>query len=221
MSLTRKILTAAAPLALLGVAACTTPFSANVSRFQQLPAPQGQTFRVVAGDPKLEGGLEFSQYASLVADRLEQVGYVEAAPGARADLRVSLDYGVDNGREKIRSSPGFGYAPGWFGPGWGWGWHRPYRWSRFGYIYGWHDPFLWGPGYTDIDSYTVYTSELDMTIERASDGQRLFEGSAEAVSRTNNLTYLVPNLVDAMFTGFPGNSGETVRITVRQEEARR
>jgi hypothetical protein len=24
----------------------------------------------------------------------------------------------------------------------------------------------------------------------------------------------VPNLIEAMFTGFPGNSGETVKITV-------
>lgn len=219
MSIARKLFSAAAPLALLAVGACAAPFSANVSRFQQLPAPQGQTFRVVASDPKLEGGLEFSQYASLVADRLEQVGYVAAPVGTPADLRVTLDYDVDNGRERVRSSPGFGYAGyGRFSP---WGWHYPYGWSRAGYIYGWHDPFLWGPGYTDIESYTVYTSELDMKIERAADGQRLFEGSAEAVSRTNKLTYLVPNLVDAMFTGFPGNTGETVRITVRPEDERR
>jgi len=28
----------------------------------------------------------------------------------------------------------------------------------------------------------------------------------------------VPNLVDAMFTGFPGNSGETVRISIKPED---
>jgi hypothetical protein len=32
---------------------------------------------------------------------------------------------------------------------------------------------------------------------------------------------LVPNLVEAMFTGFPGNSGETVRITVDEERRTR
>jgi hypothetical protein len=31
----------------------------------------------------------------------------------------------------------------------------------------------------------------------------------------------VPNLIEAMFTGFPGNSGETVRITVMPERERR
>ena len=44
--------------------------------------------------------------------------------------------------------------------------------------------------------------------------ERVFEGKAQAQSLNDNLTYLVPNLVEAMFTGFPGNSGETVKITV-------
>ena len=34
------------------------------------------------------------------------------------------------------------------------------------------------------------------------------------------LGYLVPNLVEAMFTDFPGNSGETVRISVAPEKKR-
>ena len=43
---------------------------------------------------------------------------------------------------------------------------------------------------------------------------RLFEGRAEAQSRDNDLTQIVPNLIEAMFTNFPGNSGEKVQITV-------
>ena len=61
----------------------------------------------------------------------------------------------------------------------------------------------------DVYSYTVYTSGIDMKIDDARSGQRLFEGKAQAVSTSNRLQYLVPNLVEAMFTGFPGNSGET------------
>ena len=67
-------------------------------------------------------------------------------------------------------------------------------------------------------SFTVYTTELDMKINRSVDGERLFEGTAEAMSRSKNLTYLVPNLVEAMFTNFPGNSGERVRISVAPEK---
>jgi hypothetical protein len=48
----------------------------------------------------------------------------------------------------------------------------------------------------------------------------VFEGTARARSRTDELSVLVPNLIEAMFTGFPGNSGETVKITVAPERRR-
>ncbi|MEL7446098.1 MAG: DUF4136 domain-containing protein [Pseudomonadota bacterium] len=200
---------ATASLLLLGLAACATPFKADVSRFQsQLPAPQGETFAVVAEDPKLAGGLEFALYADLVEAELEKVGYTEAAP-ENATLLVRFDYGVDNGREKVRTT-GAGFHDPYF---------SPFRRSAFafrrGYAFGFYDPWLGGP---EVRSYTVYTSGIDMKIDRASTGERLFEGKAQAVSRSNRLQHLVPNLVDAMFTDFPGNSGEDVRITIKPEE---
>lgn len=204
MSLSRKFLTAAAPVAILALSACATPFKADVARFQQMPPPQGQTFTIRAADPRNEGGIEFGQYASLVGQRLAAQGYQPASNPKAASLVVLLDYGVDNGREKIVTRPGFGFG----GPYWGrWGWRSSFAW-------GWHDPF-WDPwGYPDVSSYTYYTSFLDMTINRAGDGQRLFEGKARARSTQDSLPALVPNLVEAMFTNFPGRSGEEVRITI-------
>ncbi|MCJ8157451.1 DUF4136 domain-containing protein [Sphingomonas sp. LaA6.9] len=213
MSIQRKIMLAIAPVALIALGGCTTNFKADVSRFQAMPVPEGQTFSIVALDPEMNGGLEFSQYASLVSAHLAQAGYRPADAGSDPTLVVKLDYGVDKGREKIRSYPSYGYGAGWYGnPGY-WGPYR--RWGRYGYVPGFYDPFMYGGfGYNDIESYTVYTSGISMMIERKADGQRVFEGKAQAVSSTNKLTYLVPNLIEAMFTGFPGNSGETVKITV-------
>ncbi|WP_234036117.1 DUF4136 domain-containing protein [Porphyrobacter sp. YT40] len=200
----------ALPLALaLGLSACATPFKADVSRFAvPLPAPQGQTFAVVPEDPKLAGGLEFATYANAVAAEMQQLGYTRAASPETADMLVRFDYDVDNGRERVRSTPGVGGAFSPWGRWGGWG-------GGFGaWGYGFNDPFFGGP---DVRSYTVYTSEVDLKIDRRADGQRLFEGKAEAVSRSNRLPRLVPNLVDALFTDFPGNSGETVRITIRDD----
>ena len=213
--------------AALALAGCATPFKADVARFQtQLPAPQGQSFVVEANNPALAGGIEFSQYANLVAGELTRYGYRPAARGENADLVVRMDYGVDKGRERVVSSLGFGDP--WYGGygGYGRGFYRPVIVSGRGgrrYVYGYRDPFLWGgfgPGWggTDVSSYTVYTSGLNLQINRAADGSRLFEGHAEAQSRDNNLQTIVPNLVEAMFTGFPGNSGERVRITVAPPE---
>ena len=221
MKVSTRFIALAAPVALLALGACATPFRADVSRFQALPAPQGQSFVVQAEDPDLQGGLEFSHYARLVSDRLVQHGYQPAASADQATLVVTLDYGVDNGRERIVSRPSFGfndYYGGFYRPWYGrWG-----RYGRAGFIHGFHDPFLFGGfGYPEIDSYTIYTSDLDMEIKRASDGQNVFEGTAKAISRDDDLTELVPNLIEAMFTGFPGNSGEEVRITVTPPEERR
>lgn len=208
-------LIAAPALALVALSGCTTGFKANVARFQQLPAPAGQSYTVVADDPRLAGGLEFAHYADLVGQRLAQTGYVAASDPARADLIVRVAYDVDNGREKVRSTGfGSGYGSAWgpWGGGFGGRWGRPWG-------YGFYDPWLFGGGgFNDVSSYTVYTSDLSLKIDRAADNRRLFEGKASAQSLSNKLTYLVPNLIDVMFTNFPGKSGEDVKVTLPPEK---
>lgn len=221
MTITRKFFALAAPLALLAATACTTPFRADVARFQQMPAPQGQSFYIQSADSEKAAGLEFATYANLVAQELGEYGYARAPSAQDASLVVTMDYGVDNGRERVVTSPGFGYSRfgysrfgygPYYSPFYGRGFHSPF-------YYGWYDPFFdSGFGYSDISSYTLYTSELTLQIDRTADGKPVFEGRARARSRNDNLTELVPNLIDAMFTGFPGNSGEEVRITVMPPE---
>jgi hypothetical protein len=271
MSTSKTLLKLVAPAALLALGACATGLPTQVSRFQAMPAPQGQSFVIQSADP-MDSGLQFSQYAGLVRQHMIAQGYREAPSAQAASLIVSLDYGVDGGEEKVVSRPGafsrYGYDS--FGGYGGYGgyrgigdprfrdprfsdprfrdpffsdpfysrrygrdpslfdrdpFYRPY-YSRYGYGYGarsrspfymgWEDPYWYSPygyGYEDLQSYTVYTSHLDMKIRRP-DGQPVFEGTAKARSRTGELQTLVPNLVEAMFTNFPGRSGETVRITV-------
>lgn len=210
---TRRAALFAVPALALALSACATPFKADVARFQALPAPQGQSFVVTASDPRLQGGLEFAQYAGLVTRQMAGLGYVPANDPSRADMVVSFSYDVDNGREKVVSDGFGGGLWGGFRPGWG-----TFAGGRRAFGYGFYDPFIFGPGWTnDVSSYTVYTSELELKIDRVADNSRLFEGKAEAQSRSKNLQYLVPNLVEAIFTDFPGRSGETVQISIAPE----
>lgn len=218
MSLVRSLsfARAAAPLAALGLlAACATPFEARVSRFQALPAPQGQSFTIESADPGKAGGLEFATYAGLVTQRLEGLGFQRAADPTAATLRVRLDYGAGPGRERVETRPGF-YGPGpFFGGGFGFGrgFYHPY-WGGF------YDPFFGGPGWgNEVYSVTQYPAFVSMRISRAADNVSLFEGRAESVARTSDLTRLVPNLVNALFTNFPGNNGEVVRVRVPEPQA--
>jgi hypothetical protein len=234
--LIRFVTIALAGALLTTLAACAENFDANVTRFQsQLPAPQGQSFAIVSDDPATAGGLEFAQYAKAVSAQLAKQGYSEAPSAGAASLIVHFSYGVDKGHEvrdqsrQFRDpyfSPWYGYQPYGFGGYYG----APYSggYYRGGYGGGYGRGFaphgLWGYGWYDPwfdrqdDNYILFNSGISLMIENRSDGKHLFEGKANAVSLSNRLTYLVPNLVEALFTGFPGNSGETVRISVAPEK---
>lgn len=222
-----KQLAAAALLGIsaLGLSACATGLRTEVSRYQAMPPPQGQSFFIVAAEPASAGGLEFSRYAGQVVQAMQAQGYAQATSLEAATMVVTLDYGVDEGQQHVERDPfarGYGYDPFWgggFHPYWGGFYGRPY-YSRFGYwgprspfYFGWDDPFWYGP-YQDVRVYTEYRSFLDLNIRRKADNAQLFEGHAMARSTNDNLGVLVPNLIEAMFTRFPGMSGETIRITV-------
>jgi len=216
--MTKFAAAALAGLSVLSLSACATGTPAQVSRYQAMPAPQGQSFFIVAANPAMQGTLEFNHFASLVAQAMQAQGYVPASAPQQASMLVRMAYGVDRGRTEYVQDPIA--DPYWGRPYYSpWGYYGP----RSPFYYGWNDPFAWGYGsrwglpgpFNDyVTPVTVFQSFLDLDIRRPSDNAQLFGGHAQARSETNNLGTLVPNLVTAMFTGFPGRSGETVRIIV-------
>ena len=164
-------------VAALGLSACEQSINTTVSRYQAMPAPQGQTFFVVpAGGLANNGGLEFQRFAGIVAQQLQARGYSPATNAQSANMIVQFGYGIDHG--------------------------------QMVYV---DDPFWYGGG---INSYVEYHSQIDLHIRAAGTNAPLFDGRAQARSDTNRLDIVVPSLVDAMFTNFPGQNGETVKITI-------
>lgn len=230
----RKLAAAALIGAAIAVSGCATGLKTNVTRYSAMPVPQGQSFYVVPGQG-VQSGLEFNRYASIVAQQLAAKGYRQAPSTAAADMLVRLSYGVDEGTTEYSVDPfarsyySDPFYRGYYDPFYGGYFGRPY-WSRFGYYgryrspfyFGWDDPFWYRSPYAGYGSrfrdpireYTVYHSELELDIVRRADNAPLFEGDAKARSQTDELGVLVPNLIEAMFTNFPGRNGETVRITV-------
>jgi hypothetical protein len=200
----------------LGLTACATGLNTEVSRYQAMPAPQGQTFVVVPlGKMATNGGLEFQRYAGIVTQQLQARGYQPAASAQGANMVVQLGYSLDRGQVRVREDPFYGSRFGYGGFG-----YSPFYHSRFGFhrgfgypfYYGWDDPFWYGG--RGIDSWVEYNSQVDLHIRQSGTNQPLFDGRAQARSTTNRLDVLVPNLVEALFTGFPGQNGETVKITI-------
>jgi hypothetical protein len=231
---------AALGLAACGLSACATGLTTQVSRYQPAAIPAGASFYVVPKRGPADAG--FYRYASMVSQQLTAQRFRPAGAPQSADVLVRVDYGVDQGRREIVSDPYYGPGYGWgryggfgsygfgrygrfgyrdpfYDPFWGVYYGRPY-FSRWGggspFYYGWNDPYSYGGG---VREYTVYKSFLDMDIVRRGNNAPLFEGHAKARSQTDQLDKLVPNLITAMFTGFPGKNGETVKITVPPKKA--
>ena len=195
-------------LALGLLSACAQPFEARVQSFQMMPPTQGQTFAVKPATDERKGSLEFSSYAQLVAAELQRLGYRQVAEGQPSDLTVLVDFGAGPGRERLATRPGMG--PAWGGT-WGWygrGWGRPGFWGSF------YDPF-WGPwNQPEVYSFTVYPSFLEVDIHRTADNGPLFQGRAETTTRVNNLPQIMPKLVTALFTDFPGEPSRSKLVRV-------
>lgn len=212
-SLSRALLPLAG-LALL--AGCAPTFEARVARFTVLPAEPSKTFVIEARNPDNAGGLEFATYANLVRQQLIANGFAEAGSPAQATVTVLMDYGIGIPQQQIQTRPGTswngGFYGGWGRPGWGgWGWN-PY-WGGAGWGGGWGGAG-WGGGWgaPEVYSVTRYPATMAMKMVRSADKASLFEGRAETISTSNNLPALMPSLVRAMFTQFPGQSGQTVRV---------
>lgn len=202
---------------------CATSFRSDVTRFHNLAAPQGETVRVVAADAAKANSLEFATYAAQASRALAGVGFQSVDPGnsAAATYTAKLDYAIDMGRQKIVTDNYYG--GGYYGPYYGYGggfggYHRGYG-GGYGRLFydPFYTPFYYG-GYggfyqPQVYSYTIYTRSLTLTIERA-DGTHVFEGRAESVGSNPRLSEVVPYLIQAMFTDFPGMSGRTQRVTV-------
>jgi hypothetical protein len=223
-------------VAAIGLTACATGLNTRVTRYSAAAIAPGQTFFIQPAQG-VAPSLEFNRYGAMVAQQLEARGFRPAVSPQAADMVVRVGYGIDEGTTEYVDDRPMGWGPGYGGfggygpyrfgwrdpfydPFWGSYGRRPFysRWGGGPFYYGWDDPFWYASGspygYGGVREYTVYKSRLDMDIVRKADNAPLFEGHAQARSQTDNSDVLVPDLITAMFTGFPGRNGETVKITV-------
>ena len=187
---------------LLFLAGCASTFEAQVTRFHKLERPAGQTIKIVPQDDRKVGSLEFQTYASMIAPELEKLGYKVVAPTAASDLVARIDYGVADGNTVVRSDPTH--------IGWGYGYYRP--WYGPWYDFGVYD--------RRIDSYIVFPRHLDLQIVRGDlkptdPNWMVYEGHVTSRGRSDKLPDVMPLLIQALFTNFPGESGATNEVDIK------
>jgi len=192
-----KALFCGAMLALAGCAAQTPPVQVTRFHLEQAVAP-GE-IAIEPRDPGLAGSLEFDTYAAAVRDELVRRGFHPAADVAHSEQVASLDIHTlsrEGPPRPPRFSIGIGGASFGRNVGVGGGVNVPVDKPRPGQM--------------------TYATEISVQIKRRSDGTVFWEGRARSQAAGGS-AYAMPSamakrLAEALFTGFPGESGRTITV---------
>jgi hypothetical protein len=200
----KRALARVAILGLAGLAAgCMSPGAVNVrpgaevTRFHLGNNPARGEIAVEPLDPSLRGSFEFSRHAAAVEQQLAGLGWRVVQGGGSE--QVALIRVEQSARETARRGSGLsiGIGGGSYGSGVGVGGGVtvPIGGSRSGQL---------------------VVTELGVRIQRRSDGTAIWEGRAqsEAAGGTPQAQRIqaVDRLARALFQGFPGESGRTIRV---------
>lgn len=189
----------AAALACVGLAGCIAPIGpVEVTRFHapDISALGKGTISVEAAAGNDPASLEWRSYQAAVIRELLRVGYVEAAPGKGAQVALVRlarhTYRPD--RERSPVSVGVGGSTGSYGSGVG-----------------------LGVG-IDLSGAPKEQVETDLGVlikDRASNAS-LWEGRASFTARGGSplaeTALGAAKMAEALFVGFPGEPGETIRV---------
>jgi hypothetical protein len=185
-------------LMLGGLSACaSSSMKSDVTRFHQFPAERASV-AIVAADRAKAGSLEFRQTAQSVSARLAEAGFPPASAEAPHYV-AQIDYflqpvlGDADRDEGPRMSIGVGGGTGGY---------------RSGFGMGVGTSFDLGGGRADQTALRTLT----LVIERRDTGDRIFEGRVQSTGPADNFVNALPLMVDALFEGFPGTSGQTVTV---------
>jgi hypothetical protein len=180
---------------------CVTPVGpTEVRRFHAIEnaaAATSQRIAVVPSERFTGGDLEFRVYAQAVESALAAQGYTIVAASDFPDQLAMVDYSsqsrtVGNGRGPV--SVGVGGGTGGFRTGLGGG---------------------IGLNLGGGSSERVF-ADMRITIEQVADRTRLWEGQASGEAKQGSpeagTRAFAAKLVNAMFTNFPGESGESFEV---------
>ena len=199
------------------LAACTNTITAEVIRSHNLPTPAGETIQVVTSDEARGESLESHLYAEMVGEQLGRLGYRPPVEGEASKLIARLEYGSDEGRAAYS-----GYSPdNYFDDNTHDGYSQDERSHHiYGKLYSGgadeSDYSHYGYGYGNSRGvyYKAYNRRLTLDIVDRESGEVLFEGVVDNLGRERSPDEVMPYLIEAMFTDFPGEPGQTTKVTI-------
>ncbi|HEY0326997.1 MAG TPA: DUF4136 domain-containing protein [Allosphingosinicella sp.] len=170
----------------------------DVTRFHLGSEPARGIISVEPIDASQARSFEFHRFANAVERELTRLGWQVARGNTRSEqvALVRVSQGAREGARRSGFSIGIG-GGGYLGGGFGAG----------------------GGVQVPIGGYRpnmIVGTELAVRLQRRSDGTAMWEGRAQMEARGNtplaNAANAVDRLAPALFQGFPGESGRTIRV---------
>ena len=177
---------------------------AELTVFHELPNDfKPTTIAIVPWHQSQKSSLEFKNYAGILKDRIEKLGFTVIDHSKKPELLLFFDYGDDNGKEMTETYtvPDFGMI-GYTG-------YSLNSWAMYPGL-----PMYGYRGYqTHTNKYTLYTRyiHIDIAKPKSKDKEldKVYEGNLRSKGTCSKLTSTLPYLIDMFFNNFPGKNNET------------
>lgn len=212
--------TTCAVLLSLAMMGCASPrVVSTVTVFHALDEKNLPSFAMFAKKEQ-RGSLEFKAYEKRVIDSIVAKGMKEKTI-FDADAIVFIDYAIDDGKEQISSLPVFGPTGGGVSTTTGsLTGQRPAAFNATTYT-----PPSFGVVGVSTSSDTVFTRRLAVEmidrkiLEKEDRYHKIYEASVVSRGSSDSLPKIIPYMIKALFSEFPGNNGaeKTVEIPMDKQ----
>ena len=207
-------------LAVLVATGCAMPHvkTSNTAFYLDAFVPTG-SISVVSGEVNVNSSLEFSAYKKKFENKLIAVGYKIEHDTNKADYIALVAYGIDNGETSTVSTPIFGQTGGGStyssGTVYGSGGSASYSGSSYTMP-------TYGVVGSTTGSVTTYSRAIALDIVEAQsfkDGnpRKVYEGRTKSKGRCSVIVEVFDEMLEAMFTDFPGENGRNRNQVVAGE----
>lgn len=185
----------------------------NITAFyEDQYSPRG-TISVVASDVEVNNSLEWAAYKKKFETKLADNGYIIEKDPNNARFIALVAYGIDNGETAIVSTPIYGQTGGGTTTTTGTAGNVNYTATSYTMP-------IYGVVGTSTNSQTEYTRAIALDIIDADSlkddlPKKVYEGRAKSTGTCSVIVEVFDEMLEAIFTGFPGENGRNRIIEIK------
>ncbi len=198
---------------------CATKIRTTTTTFYAPEHQQRGAIIVVSSDHQTNNSLAFKHYQAKFNEKLKAQGYTIAPSIEASDYIALVSYGIDQGKSSLVSTPIIGKISGGteYRSGMIYIDGKKTRYSGFDY----RMP-VYGVVGSSTRTVTTYTRAIAMDIVKTESFKqnnpvKMYEVRAKSVGNCSVMLEVFNEMLEAMFTNFPNESGKAITVTVESD----